>query len=95
MLPDNPVQDRPARDQALSEATREAMSKAKVIAQALGGRVARIVEVQEDGFMRPPQPLYQEYSTVQSSRVAATPVEVGALDIRSRVQLTAEIETTL
>src|SRR6476659_5973010 len=34
-------QDRPARDQALSEATREAVSKARVIAQALGGRVVR------------------------------------------------------
>src|SRR5437016_3125217 len=30
--------DRPARDQALSEATREAVSKAQVIAQALSGR---------------------------------------------------------
>src|ERR1700752_2692192 len=31
-------QERPARDRALSEATREAVSKAQVIAQALGGR---------------------------------------------------------
>ena len=48
-------QDRQARDRALSEATREAVSKAQVIASALGGRVVRIVEVQEDGFQqRPP-----------------------------------------
>lgn len=46
-------QDRPARDQALKEATREAMSKAQVIAQALGGRVVSIAEVQEEGFVRP------------------------------------------
>ena len=53
-------QDRPARDRALSEATREAISKAQVIAQALGGRVVRIVEVQEEGFQqRPPVPIYQ------------------------------------
>ena len=39
--------DRPARDQALTDATREAISKAQLIAQALGGRVVRIVEVQE------------------------------------------------
>src|SRR5262245_40381518 len=53
-------QDRPARDRALSEATREAVSKAQVIAQALGGRVVRIVEVQEEGFQqRPPVPMYQ------------------------------------
>jgi uncharacterized protein YggE len=85
-------QDRPARDKALSEATREAMSKAQVIAQALGGRVLRIVEVQEDGFQRP-QPIYQaqEFSMARSQAVA-TPIEVGSLDIRSHVQLIAEIE---
>src|SRR4029079_2579637 len=53
-------QDRPARDRALSEATREAVSKAQVIASALGGRLVRIVEVQEEGFQqRPPVPIYQ------------------------------------
>src|ERR1044072_317704 len=44
--------DRPARDQALAEATREALAKAQVIAAALGGRVIRIVEVQEEGVER-------------------------------------------
>jgi uncharacterized protein YggE len=87
-------QDRQARDMALSQATREAISKAQVIAQALGGKVARIVEVQEDGFIRPPQPVpMAEYS--MQGRVASTPIEVGTLDIRSRVQLIAEIETNL
>jgi len=88
-------QDRPARDKALSEATREAMSKAQVIAQALGGRISRVVEVQEDGFQRP-QPIsqIQEFS-VQRAQAVATPIEVGSLDIRSRVQLIAEIETNL
>lgn len=88
-------QDRPARDKALSEATREAMSKAQVVAQALGGRISRVVEVQEDGFQRP-QPIYQaqEFS-MQRSQAIATPIEVGSLDIRSRVQLIAEIETNL
>ena len=91
-------QDRQARDRALNEATREAMSKAQVIAQALGGRVARIIEVQEEGFfMRPPVP----YATVDfaSARAAAgmgaqiqTPIEIGTLDITSRVQVVAEVE---
>src|SRR4029079_7952231 len=52
-------QDRAARDQALKEATHEAMNKAQVIAQALGGGVVSIAEVQEEGFIRPPQPVYQ------------------------------------
>jgi uncharacterized protein YggE len=88
-------QDRPARDRALGEATREAMSKAQVIAQALGGRVVRIVEVQEDGFQqRPPVPVYQTESLMAAKSVA-TPIEVGSLEIRSRVQVIAEVETNL
>jgi uncharacterized protein YggE len=82
--------DRPARNEALSEATREAMSKAQVIAQALGGRVTRIVEVQEGGTI--PRPVYQLMEG-QASRIAqSTPIEVGTLDITSQVQLIAEIE---
>ena len=82
--------DRPARDQALAEATREAVSKAQVIATALGGRVVRIVEVQEEGVARP-IPIYQ--GTMQMMKTnAPTPIEVGTLDITSRVQLIAEVE---
>jgi uncharacterized protein YggE len=83
--------DRPARDQALSEATREALSKAQVIATALGGRVLRIVEVQEEGVERP-RPIYGVQSQMMRTAATSTPIEVGTLDITSRVQLTAEIE---
>jgi uncharacterized protein len=83
--------DCPARDQALADATREAISKAQVIAQALGGRVVRIVEVQEAGTIRPPQPIYAEFG--QAKVATATPIEVGSLDISSTVQLVAEVES--
>jgi uncharacterized protein YggE len=85
--------DRPARDQALAEATREAVSKAQVIATALGGRVVRIVEVQEEGMARP-IPYYQGTMQMQMMKTngAPTPIEAGTLDITSRVQLIAEIE---
>jgi len=85
-------QDRPARDRALSEATREAVGKAQIIAQALGGRVVRIVEVQEEGLQRP-IPIYQtETLMARTGAAVATPIEIGSLDISSRVQLIAEIE---
>jgi uncharacterized protein YggE len=88
-------EDRQARDEALSSATREAVSKVQVIARALGGRLVRIVEVQEEGF-RQPQPVMQAeaYASVMK-RDVATPIEVGALEITSRVQLIAEVETNL
>lgn len=83
-------QDRPARDRALQEATQEAMNKAKVMAQAIGGRVVMIAEVQEEGFQRPPQPVYQAEAFMK--RDASTPIEVGSLDVTSRVQLVAIVE---
>lgn len=87
--------DRPARDQALTDATREAVSKAQTLAQALGGRVVRIVEVQEAGAIRPPIPLRREAGSMGRVMMdAQTPIEVGSLEIRSQVQLVAEIETT-
>jgi uncharacterized protein YggE len=82
--------DRPARDQALADATKEALAKAQVIAAALGGRVVRIVEVQEEGVIRP-RPIDQ-VQTMSMMKNAATPIEVGTLDITSQVQLIAEIE---
>ena len=87
-------QDRESHDRALSEATREALSKAKVIATALGGRVVRILEVQEEGFqLRPPVP-YQGDVMMARAQVA-TPIEVGSLEITSKVQLIAEIESNM
>lgn len=84
-------QDRDARDQALKAATQEAVGKAQVIAQALGGRVVRVVEVQEEGTQRP-QPVYQAEAVMFKRDMTSTPIEVGSLDIRSRVQLVVEVE---
>jgi uncharacterized protein YggE len=84
--------DRPARDEALAQATQEATGKARVIAQALGGRLVRILEVQEDGTMRPPIPLYEKQMDMRTMAAAQTPIEVGSLEITSRVQLIAEVE---
>src|ERR1700754_1904315 len=71
-------QDRPARDRALQEATQEAMNKAKVMAQAIGGRVVMIAEVVEEGFQRPPQPVYQA-EAFMAKRDTSTPIEIGSL----------------
>lgn len=84
------------RQRALSEATREALAKARTVATTLGGSVVRVVEVQEAGAYRPPVPLYdREAGNVAFARQAAapTPVEPGSLEIRAQVQLVAEVET--
>ena len=84
--------DRPARDEALGQATREAMSKAQVIAQALGGKVVRILEVQEEGTVRP-RPMYEaEMARGMIAQKVSTPIEIGSLEITGRVQLVVEVE---
>ena len=84
--------DRPARDEALAMATREAMSKAQVIAQALGGRVVRVLEVQEAGVISP-RPMFEMDRGMMQQKAVATPIEIGTLDITGRVQIVAEVET--
>ena len=88
-------QDKQARAEALAAATREALVKAQTIANALGGRVVRIIEVQELTMGRP-VPIYKTDAVSLRGQVAQappTPIEVGALDIHSQVQLVAEIST--
>lgn len=86
-------QDRPARSQALREATRDAMAKAGDVAAALGGRVVRVVEVSESGVYRPPMPVEYARITAQDAAAApSTPILTGSLDVRAQVQLVAEIE---
>ena len=83
-------QDVAARARGLAESTRAAMAKATVLAQALGGRLGRIISVNEAGTTPRPIPFAQE----GMARVAAadTPIEPGTVEIFSNVQLTAEIE---
>ena len=86
--------DEQARHRALADATREALSKARVIADTLGGRLLRVVEVQEAGTVRPVPVYAAEYGrSAGTAQVSApTPIESGSLEIRAQVQLVAEIE---
>jgi uncharacterized protein YggE len=86
--------DEQARQRALADATREAVAKARVIAETLGGRLTRIVEVQEAGVARP-IPIYENATPARAAMASqtATPIESGSLEIRAQVQLVAEVET--
>jgi uncharacterized protein YggE len=86
--------DEEPRDRALAEATRDALRKARAVAAALGGRVSRVVELQEAGTVRPPIPVQQrEMRVAFDSASAQTPIEPGTLEVRSQMQIVVEIET--
>jgi uncharacterized protein YggE len=89
----------PARGQALAEASRQAMTKAQSIAQAMGGKVVRVVEQQEAGTTgTPAEPPVAGYDYSMRLAVARgmannqTPVQAGALNVSSRVQVVVEIQ---
>ncbi len=87
-------QTSPARGQALSEATQQAMNKARSIAQALGGRVLRVVEENESSTVS--GAAYESYdsSTRGVAGIATTtPISSGQLSIKSNVQLIVEVES--
>jgi len=85
-------QDKAARQRALAEATREALTKAQTLATVLGGRVVRVVEVSEAGSVSRPVPVYKGDMMMEArAGQAPTPVEIGSLDIRSQVTLVAEV----
>ena len=95
-----------ARAQTLADASKQAMSKAQAMAQALGGRIVRVLEEREGGFTNQPTNIYDadeeaRYKAYLSANASAfssakqsprTPVEAGPLHVRSQVQLVVEIE---
>jgi hypothetical protein len=75
------------------------------MAQSMGGRIVRVVEEREGNFPAPPpQPGAYDYlsSAALTNRNSAdyeaakmaprTPVEAGALQVRSQVYLVVEVE---
>jgi uncharacterized protein YggE len=87
-------QTSPARGQALSDATHQAMNKAQSIAQALGGRVLRVVEENESATVTGERLMEYEATLGYNGdlRKNTTPITSGQLNIKSNVQLIVEIE---
>jgi uncharacterized protein YggE len=84
----------PARGQALADATQQAMNKARSIAQALGGRVLRVVEESESATVAHEAELsYAGQTAGLSNRQSVTPITPGQLSIKSNVQVIVEIES--
>ncbi len=96
----------PARGRTLSEATKQAMAKAHSMAEALNGRIVRVVEEQEGGFVNRPttagelEERMQAYANANTAVFHAeaakmsprTPVAAGDLNVRSQVQIIVEVE---
>jgi uncharacterized protein YggE len=87
ILKDNSV----ASGQVMADATRQAMTKARAIAQSMGGQVVRLVEEQEQGTTGLQQGEFT-YSLDSLTRQRETPVQAGPIKVNSRVQLIVEVD---
>jgi uncharacterized protein YggE len=76
--------DSEARREALAGAVREARAKAATIAEALGGRLGAVFDVQEGGVSAPPI-AYREVALHHMAMDAPTPVATGNLEISASV----------
>jgi uncharacterized protein YggE len=78
-----------ATGKALADATSQAMTKARSIAQAMGGKVLRVVEEQEQGT----EPSgWNQLRGAYDLDARTTPVRVGPITVNSRVQLIVEVD---
>ena len=80
------------KSQALRQAAADARSKAETLAEALGVRVVRILEVSEgEADVVRPMPMYRAEMAMAQADVP-TPVAPGSIEVRASVTLIVEIE---
>lgn len=77
-------------DEARKAAVADAMRKAKILTEAAGVRLGRIVSIGENQFSRPPQPMLR-MARAEAAMDAAVPVEAGEQTLRVEVSITWEI----
>jgi hypothetical protein len=89
-------EDSPAQGEALGIATRQAMAKAEAIANSLGGKVIRVVEMREGGA--PEIPDYSNYGYAANAAANAvakdyrTPIRSGSKNVYALVTLVVEVQ---
>ena len=81
--------DQAARAEALTDAVREARSKAEALARALRVRLVEIVEVAEGGvtISPPPSPFRGRVAMAEMAMDASTPVSAGEVGVEASVTL--------
>lgn len=84
--------DAAARSDALSQAVEAARAKAATVAETLGLKLGRVLQVEESGIsMERPQMAHQEMA-MRVSDVGGTPVSSGQVGITARVEVRYELE---
>jgi uncharacterized protein YggE len=84
---------RPLEKKALTEATQEAMDRAKTLAEAAGVKLKRIATLSTQPIHSPPQPHMLRAAEMNDGSLGmAPPIEVGESKIHVQVNIAYEIE---
>ncbi len=83
------------RAEALREAARKASAEARVLAEALGLKVVRVLSVEESSPRVVPVRAYMGAARNAAGAAQPTPVESGTLDVTADVVLTVEVSPAL
>ncbi len=79
--------------EALTQATQEAMVRARVLAEAAGVKLKRIVSLSAHPIHVPPSPhIFREAAMKTEAGALAPPIEIGESQIRAQVTVAYEIE---
>jgi len=83
----------PLEKEALTQATREAMDRARTLAQAAGVKLKRIVSLSTQPIHMPPSPQMFRAGVMKAEAAAlAPPIEIGESQLRVTVSIAYEIE---
>jgi len=83
----------PLEKEALTQATQEAMERARTLAKAAGVKLKRIVSLSTHPIHMPPSPLMFGAGVMKAEAAAvAPPIEIGESQVRVQVSVAYEIE---
>ena len=77
---------------ALKRATQEAMDRARILAEAAGVKLKRVVSLSTQPIHIPPRPQMLRAAEMKTEAAAAPPMEIGESQIRVTVNIAYEIE---
>ena len=80
------------RSTARTAAVKDAMERARQLAEAAGVKVGRILEIAEQGAPPPPMPLDGRMARVEAAAADAVPVAAGENNYRIDVAVTVELD---
>lgn len=86
---DNPTA---AREDARKKAVADAMAKAKILAEAGGVELGKVLEISETSVVQPPIPMMEAKAFARDAGAGAAPVQAGENTYRIQVNMTWEIK---